>query len=962
MSHDNIGKVDKLVSPNKNESFSQFPLEHESMIRVTEGEGDHVSKVFADDANECFTEMLDEISDPDPVMCNNLENVVTRDLTFEEPLFPENTQLENNHQAPTIKSLTSKFTRFNVPEPFLDEKTFKMEDLCTLRDDELAIKKEFEQKDETISFEGLRSNDKYHEESLLPIKDINCVQDVPNSISEIVSLVRPEVLMDKADSVIEDTGVRAPLEMMNEGAGRTNNLEESLNDDSKEDEVIHDIPTLIRLEPVLIPAEHDLLEEVHQRKRRQVNRESWSFVRKKLKKSDHMKYFRKQETSSEDDDEILMNGSVISVINHVFPENTIPTPPENEELRRGLDNVTHAEILGNKWQMLAMMQSMDESELSSRHPLKYTSGEQVVIPSRPSTCDFRTVPHKILEHDLHWNPIKTAAKLGIVHIIALNHTSHDYDLTEIIQEGSSFLDSENFLALADVEITNKDDKTHLKSRKEKKRGEVAKRSEIQKSGSTFIAPQDKPATSFSIDAYDNHSLSYSRRKDPPIKSSNQKEKSVKQNVSTGIQPLLRKPTARRSRNVDNPIPDIMSWIRIGNENEKAPSLENVNDSIPNVSGQDRVPQRLSDLRNNNDVENYDDIECIDLTRDTESPAPKISAPEIPIVHYSSKTSPFFKNKVSSQNRPNLFDTTLFPDSFSATRSIDDYMLLRGKLSPGRRREDKAPRATSSLDKIARKIVTPDNATSPTSHVTPVTNQSVSILNKDSFVSISKAMLDRLPKPKVPYKYIASARILPNRGLLTALKSRDCKVELIERDFEYMRPFLSERESDAIHVDVDIIIDERTGAIFYPLNKLAQGQTVSKLVQTVNRLRLKYTNLYLILEAYTWKNRPASKNTEHTITAYPFTLPTLRAISELQSILMCSNCDDVQVMFSLCEEMSAKLLRMIGNRCAMQCDELGINKRGWKDHKQWESRDWMAMEESLVRFFVILKFLTLTKSF
>ncbi|CAI2162565.1 2173_t:CDS:10 [Funneliformis geosporum] len=985
MSHDNVCDVDdvgeellELFSPNQdyvNESYNQNPLEYNfvqeekhAMNRVTKGEdeGYHVSKTFTeewidtDGTNECLVKVLSEISDLDPVTCNNLENVFTIDLTLEEPRFPKNMQLENNDQNPIIKSLPSKFTRFNEPEPFLDVQT---EDFCISRE-HLAILQELEQKDETISLEGLRSNDKCLEEPRLPIKEtIICVQDAPNSISENVSLVRqeikPSILTDKTISVIEETGVRAPLEILDdwEGVSSTNVLDESMGDDSKEDEVIPDVPTISRLEPISISVKHDHLKEVHRRK----------------------------QTSSANDDDAIMT-------DHVFPENKVQTPPEQveyENLQKDLDNFTHVE-LGDKWPMVARMKSMDVSEpaRSGNKCVNFSRITNFLIKSDISTCDF----------GLHWNPFKNAANLGILQIVVLDHTPHNDDLTKIIQEGSACLNSDNFLALIDVKSTNKDNEIHLRSRKEKKRGEATRRSNIKKSGLAVAAPRDKPATSsdismlFSIGAYDNHSLSYSRRTDTPSKSSNQKKRSVKQNVSARIQPLLRQPTAR-SRNVDNPIPDIKSWIRIGNENAKAPLTERINDSISNLFRQDRVTQWLSDQRNKNDDENFDDIEVVDLTLDAELPALEIPtpeilapeipepvipavlyssettflAPEIPALHNSSETtflapeipatvipaahhsttSPFFNENSTPPNEQYLFDTTLFSNSFSATRSIDDFLLLRGTLQPGRRREGKAPSATSSHNRIARKIVTPDITTSTNSHVKPVTNQNVSILNKNSFVSISKAILERLPKPTVSYKYIASARILPNRGLLTALKSRNCKIELIERDFEYMRPLLSERESDAIHVDVDIIIDERTGAIFYPLNMLAQSQTVSKLVQTVNRLRLKYTNLYLILEAYTWNNRPASSNTEYIITTYPFTLPILRATSELQTILMCSNCDDVKIMFSLCEEMSAKLLRMIGNRCAIQCDEQGIIiKRGWKNQKHWESRDWMAIEESL----------------
>src|SRR5581483_12043990 len=121
-------------------------------------------------------------------------------------------------------------------------------------------------------------------------------------------------------------------------------------------------------------------------------------------------------------------------------------------------------------------------------------------------------------------------------------------------------------------------------------------------------------------------------------------------------------------------------------------------------------------------------------------------------------------------------------------------------------------------------------------------------------------------------------------------------------------------------------------IFYPLKMLAQEQSVLKLVKTILRLHLKYSNLYLILETYTWNNRSISNNAEYTIATYPFTLPVLRSISELKSILLCCNCD-AKILFSLCEEISAKLLRMIGDVCAENCNKEGTIHCGLKSRNQ-----------------------------
>ncbi|CAG8656151.1 16048_t:CDS:2, partial [Acaulospora colombiana] len=74
---------------------------------------------------------------------------------------------------------------------------------------------------------------------------------------------------------------------------------------------------------------------------------------------------------------------------------------------------------------------------------------------------------------------------------------------------------------------------------------------------------------------------------------------------------------------------------------------------------------------------------------------------------------------------------------------------------------------------------------------------------------------------------------------------------------------------------------------------------------------------------------------------------LKALAELQVILTRFP-HDVHIIFSPCEEISARLARIIGDLCAAKCEEYltPANKKGWADKQQWENRDWMAMEESL----------------
>ncbi|RIA90755.1 hypothetical protein C1645_737644 [Glomus cerebriforme] len=995
------------------ELFNEIPLEYyhvqedmknESIIHSTKVEGGEECKDHCISKQFLFEKFIDT---------DDAKNVITRDsIELEEPLFPKKMRLDDNfinYKVPTIKSLTPNYNSTQIPEPFIegDMQTYTIEDLCPLyheaMEDEITSatsllkEQEVDHKNEII-FIDLKLENKYFEEPLSSSKAIVCKQqDIPNSMSELISLFNEEIELilpnDGQNSVIEESGIKLPLETMNKWErvedDTIDDSGETLSNNSNESATILNIPSsreMYELEPVLIPAKNNPLE---MGRRRQTD-------------------------------------SLMTVINHIIPENAVPTPSkqdEDEELQKDLDNMIKVETPFDQWQFI-IMQPMDEiCGLKFKvpllpHPVTYISSD---IPSRlsdlvisnSSKSDFQILAPfsglKALELILHWDPIKNFVILKIEEIVDVSDTPYD-DLTKIIQEENICFDSDNLLDLIDFKITNESEEIHLRSKKEKKKDKKLKQKE---SATGFNAPRVKSAaittfsnllsemrnnhndanysqmktpnyndsslTNFSQMKASNHDsslINYSQMKAPNYndnsmiiysqmkapnndssasnpnnrlltnnsrtkapnsnKSSNRKKKQSKpnkQNESVDIQQLLRKPTIGSFRNVGNSMPNVMSWIQ--EENEDDVNLpEFVNESI---SGQDRVTQWLSSCLKSKNV--YNDIEVIDLTQNTDLPTPEkyavdnslvidltqdadlstpekyavdntqvvdLPTPEKSAVDNSSiETSPYFKNKSSVEQ--NHHNAIRFSNSFSATRSIDDFLILRGKLSAEKRREI-----------------------------------------EQNNVAIGKSILEQLSMPVVPHKYIVSVRMFPNRRLLTALKSKDCKVDLIERDFEYMKPFLLEEKSEVIHVEVDFIIDERTGVIFYPLNMLSQDQSVLKLVQTILRLHLKYPNLYVILETYTWNNRSTNSNMEYTISTYPFTLPILRSTSELRLILMCCNCN-ATIMFSLCEEMSAKLLRMIGDSCATRCDREGVTRignHGWKDHKQWEGRDWMTMEESL----------------
>ncbi|CAG8594593.1 12683_t:CDS:2, partial [Acaulospora morrowiae] len=311
----------------------------------------------------------------------------------------------------------------------------------------------------------------------------------------------------------------------------------------------------------------------------------------------------------------------------------------------------------------------------------------------------------------------------------------------------------------------------------------------------------------------------------------------------------------------------------------------------------------------------------------------------------------------------IFNPAHFTDSFSASRSIEDFLLLRGKMISGKRQEiepsklkfsirnndeqqSKVPSISNTPCLYTNENVIPDDRHSQqlVPSIGPQFKINDSSGHQNLSGSMTKDIIDTLPMPMNVHKYIISVRMLANRGFLTSSRGVNCKLEFVERDFEYMRPLLLDIESETLHVECDVILDENTGIIFYPLNLISQEHSVPKIARTLVRLHQKYPNLYLILESYTWNHRPSSNDTESLSLPYFFTLPVLKALTELQIILTCC-LYNTHIMFSPCEEISARLVRMVGEFCAAKCDEES-ERKGWTSKQQWESRDWMTMEESL----------------
>jgi len=213
------------------------------------------------------------------------------------------------------------------------------------------------------------------------------------------------------------------------------------------------------------------------------------------------------------------------------------------------------------------------------------------------------------------------------------------------------------------------------------------------------------------------------------------------------------------------------------------------------------------------------------------------------------------------------------------------------------------------------------------------------------------------------------------------------------------------------VDVDIIVDEKNGILFYPLREIGQRDVqdpdagLNELVACIGRIGPRYKVLWIIFEEYTWRSSiyliqtaasstySFSGQTSAALPSHP--LPRIDPYSgpvmiQLQK-LMCwiptttearswtskmshksgsekSNIREEKTMYDLdCpvavrfqtrilfasdERSAARMLRAVGERAVQDIDHTarrGIRREedGWKDKDEWLWRDWMNEQDSTV---------------
>ncbi|KAF9185268.1 hypothetical protein BGZ51_002743 [Haplosporangium sp. Z 767] len=136
--------------------------------------------------------------------------------------------------------------------------------------------------------------------------------------------------------------------------------------------------------------------------------------------------------------------------------------------------------------------------------------------------------------------------------------------------------------------------------------------------------------------------------------------------------------------------------------------------------------------------------------------------------------------------------------------------------------------------------------------------------------------DRLQPPgPETHRYIASSRILQNRALINALVDPECGgVQLVERDFEYLRVLLPTDTSNhtTARVEADLVLDEDTAIVLYPLRELGQATIqdsnagLNELLATLARIGPRFKVVWLLLEEYTWSSTTAISRQRRSSTA------------------------------------------------------------------------------------------------
>lgn len=176
-----------------------------------------------------------------------------------------------------------------------------------------------------------------------------------------------------------------------------------------------------------------------------------------------------------------------------------------------------------------------------------------------------------------------------------------------------------------------------------------------------------------------------------------------------------------------------------------------------------------------------------------------------------------------------------------------------------------------------------------------------------------------------HRYLCSVDFIQKRGLVRALASPQCAVELIERE----------------HLGgVDIILDPDTAILFAPLRALPVR--CDDLTDLISKLSWRFLNLLVVFDSFPAGSHSHADAPDELLTVNPFSPPVVKAVKKLRrNVLLAEGCYDkrtdtaVRFAFPLTLQDAARAVRLYGDR-AQQADVTG--------GALWDDRRWLDLDD------------------
>lgn len=187
------------------------------------------------------------------------------------------------------------------------------------------------------------------------------------------------------------------------------------------------------------------------------------------------------------------------------------------------------------------------------------------------------------------------------------------------------------------------------------------------------------------------------------------------------------------------------------------------------------------------------------------------------------------------------------------------------------------------------------------------------------------------RPATVHRYLASLDLIQRRGLVKALSSPQCAVQLIEREWLG---------------GADIVLDPDAAVVFAPLRALPTQ--CKALTAAINQLSWRFSHLLVIFESFPWtSSQNRAEDRTEVLTVNPFSPPVLKAVKKLRrDIGVAEACYDkrietvVHFAFPLTLKDAAGTIRQYGDLA---------QQRSTTSDVLWDDRRWLdADDEDLVR--------------